>query len=110
MSHTEDSQILGAPVQKKLAGQCCTQDACTSVVVTQWSLRRCKKEMRPVCRYIQHLFHRSYGTAGGRNKPLLEVVFGLEGWMMGHHLLVTLPGMFLVLAVTVHMLLDIMGP
>jgi len=49
--------------------------------------------MRPVCQYIQHLFncghvfHRSYGTAGGRNKPFLEVVFGLEGWIMDHHLL-----------------------
>jgi len=34
VSHTEDSQLLGAPVQKKLPGQCCTQDVGTSVIVT----------------------------------------------------------------------------
>ena len=36
------------------------------------------------------VFHRSYAAAGGRNKPLLEVVFGLDGQMMDHHLLVML--------------------
>jgi len=43
--------------------------------------------MSPVCRYRQHLFncghvlfHRSYGTAGGWNEPLLVAVLGLKGW------------------------------
>ena len=56
------------------------------------------------------VFHRSYAAVGGRNKPLLVAVLGLKGWMTDHHLLVmlTLPGMFLVLAATVHMLHDIM--
>jgi hypothetical protein len=53
--------------------------------------------MRPVCQYRQHLFncvhvvfHRSCAAASGKNEPLLEVVFDLEGWMTDHHLLVML--------------------
>jgi hypothetical protein len=69
----------------------------------------------PVCLYRQNLcncghyvFHRSNATAGRRIKPVLVAVWP-EG-MKDHHLLVvTMPGMFLVLAVTVHMLRDIMG-
>jgi len=88
MSHTEDSQLLGAPVQKKLPGQCCTQDVDTSVIVTHLSLQRCKKgnEASLPCRYRQHLlncghvvFHRSYAAAGGRNEPLLVTALGLKG-------------------------------
>jgi hypothetical protein len=68
--------------------------------------------MRLVCQYRQQLFncghvvfHRSYATAGGRNKSVLVAVPGLEEpSSVGDGIL---SGMFLVLAVTVHMLHDI---
>jgi hypothetical protein len=51
------------------------------------------------------VFHRSYATAGGRNKPVLVAVPELEGpSSVGDGIL---SGTFLVLAVTVHMLHDI---
>ena len=73
--------------------------------------------MRPVCWYRQHLFncghvvfHRSYAAVGGRNEPLSGSAWpeGMDDRpsSVGE---VTLPGTFLVLAVTVHMLRDIMG-
>jgi hypothetical protein len=43
--------------------------------------------MRPICQYRQQLFncghvvfHRSYATAGGRDKPVLVAVLGLKRW------------------------------
>ena len=48
------------------------------------------------------MFHRSCATAGGRNKPVLVAVLGLKGWTTITVGDVTLPGTFLVLAVTVH--------
>ena len=47
-----------------------------------------------MCQYRQHsfncghaVFYGSYTTVGGKNKPLLVVVFGLKGLMTRHHLL-----------------------
>jgi hypothetical protein len=71
--------------------------------------------MRTVCWYRQQLFncghilfHRSYAIVGRRIKPVLVAVWP-EGMKDRHLLVVTMPGTFLVLAVTVHMLHYIMG-
>ena len=105
-------------MQKRLPGQWCTQDVGTSVIVTQWSLQRCKKanEASLPCWYRHHLFncghvlfHRIYAAAGGRNIFIRDGIWpgGTDNGPSAGD--IALPGTFLVLAVTVHMLHDIMG-